>query len=167
MQRSPLLYFCLVEVVDVIFYWVAHWHVSVRTRPVRLPSQLQSDRTAMSCRQHARLHILMTTTASYTRTLTPSYLCVRQMRGSVIMNVCFRLYKPASSCSQLVSEGRFWLGLDILWGGKKSPVGSHSVNFPQAILQKALRLDESKHRTLFQNTAFTASCFRFTSRAEV
>lgn len=127
-------------------------------------SQLQFDRAVMSCRQHSLLTILMMTTDPYTL-ISLCTLCTTNAWERINDSV-FPLYKHSSSF-QLVSEGRFWLGPDTRWRKKNSPLGSRCVNFPQAILQKALSLDESANHTLFQNSAFTAFWFRFTSCAEV
>lgn len=59
--------------------------------------------------------------------------------------------------TQLVSDGRFWLGLDA-WQSK-SPLGFKGGYFERAILQKTFTLNKSTNAPMFQKTALTASYF--------
>lgn len=72
--------------------------------------------------------------------------------------LCTNIFVQRSlTCIQLVSEGRFWLDLDAWWN--KSPLGFKGGYFEQAILHRAFTLNKSTNAPMFQNTAFTASCF--------
>ena len=151
--------------MDLLLCSVGRRRVSVRTRSGwqgGFPCSFSATGLS-SCGQHDLINILMmTTTSAFVHTRHDK--CVGACSW-----ICVAFGQPASFSFWLVSEGRFCLGPVTLWRGEKKRKRENRLwdltaeHFHRQFFHRVLRLNQSTNCTLFQNAAFTASCFRSAS----